>query len=539
MDTSGGPSKALRLFRRRVAIPLLAVFRRMSSSRAGLALAAALAAGTAWAQGGVSGLAPEGEAWGRSEQGRREAVAAFGGSEGSEAAVELGLDWLARHQSRDGRWSGSGYGAMCQGPSCQAERNTYDVALTGLALLAFQGAGYHHVSGKHSEAARAGMGWMVARQKGDGSFHEQTYEHAIATFALADAYALTGDRALRGPLERAVNYSVAGQDLAKGGWRYTFRSDSDTSVTGWQTLALATARRAGVETPAACLARLRRFLDSVTAPSGQAGYTNPGDPTSRTTAIAIICRLMMGAPVDDPVIKKGVPFVLEHAPKDPSRPDYYHAYYGSLAMFQVGGAAWREWNAPVREALIRGQEREGCRRGSWPPTSQYARQAGRIYSTALATMALEVYYRNAPVASSGQWEGRPVKGAVAPGREPEREGLAEAVAKLSSAVERERQEGVERVVALATAGAARDLEPHVDALIKGLGSKDDYVASRLAVALGRMKERKALGALIDLAARGAPAPRDAAFEALRLISGQELGPAPDADEARTREALER
>ena len=41
----------------------------------------------------------------------------------------------------------------------------------------------------------------------------------------------------------------------------------------------------------------------------------------------------------------------------------------------------------------------GCARGSWPPTDQWGAHGGRIYSTALAVLTLEVYYRFAKVKS--------------------------------------------------------------------------------------------------------------------------------------------
>jgi hypothetical protein len=62
-------------------------------------------------------------------------------------------------------------------------------------------------------------------------------------------------------------------------------------------------------------------------------------------------------------------------------------------MFQVGGKEWKQWNVPVRDMLVRTQEKKGCARGSWPPTSHYGRTAGRIYATSLAVLTLEVYYR--------------------------------------------------------------------------------------------------------------------------------------------------
>ena len=75
--------------------------------------------------------------------------------------------------------------------------------------------------------------------------------------------------------------------------------------------------------------------------------------------------------------------------------DYYTFYNGTLAMFQAGGQPWKRWNDVVRDTLVDRQcgEDEGCRRGSWDPTGRWSPEGGRVYSTALAVLTLEVYYR--------------------------------------------------------------------------------------------------------------------------------------------------
>jgi hypothetical protein len=75
------------------------------------------------------------------------------------------------------------------------------------------------------------------------------------------------------------------------------------------------------------------------------------------------------------------------------RPDYYLWYNGTLAMFHAGGDDWKRWNRVVRDRVISLQKHEGCERGSWPPDSRWGGSGGRIYTTALAVLTLEVYYR--------------------------------------------------------------------------------------------------------------------------------------------------
>ena len=75
--------------------------------------------------------------------------------------------------------------------------------------------------------------------------------------------------------------------------------------------------------------------------------------------------------------------------------EFYTLYNATLAMYQAGGDNWSRWNDAVRDAVVANQTKgTGCERGSWDPKGTFAGDpGGRIYSTALATLMLEVYYR--------------------------------------------------------------------------------------------------------------------------------------------------
>jgi hypothetical protein len=68
-------------------------------------------------------------------------------------------------------------------------------------------------------------------------------------------------------------------------------------------------------------------------------------------------------------------------------------------MHTAGGQNWERWNNVVRDCVIGLQEPTdaGCARGSWAPHTHWGGQGGRVYTTALATLTLEVYYRFANV----------------------------------------------------------------------------------------------------------------------------------------------
>ena len=155
-----------------------------------------------------------------SRTGPRQAAAlqAGGGSADTEKAVQAALAWLVRAQSEEGQWEvarhGGGIGKRVDGEHPQGASGRADCGVSGLALLAILGSGTTHREGPHSRTVARGLTFLTARQRADGSlageaeFFAALYCHGMATLALAEAAALSGDPALRAPLERAVQYTL-------------------------------------------------------------------------------------------------------------------------------------------------------------------------------------------------------------------------------------------------------------------------------------------------------------------------------------------
>jgi hypothetical protein len=370
---------------------------------AGAAAAAIAASGTA-----ASHRVPESYA-DRAGDRRAVAAAARGGSQETERAVQAALAWLSAAQSSDGRWNaarhGGGVERAVQGHHRQGAGARSDHGVTGLALLAFLGAGNTHREGVYAEIVARGIGFLVARQRPDGSlagdaeFFAALYCHGMSTIALAECCAMTGDAALKPPLERAVRHTLAMQNLATGGWRYAAGDRGDTSQLGWQVMVLSSARNAGLGGLEPAEARARMFLQSVSsgAAGGIAAY-RPGERPSLTmTAEALVCRLFLGMPADHPAAAEALD-MLARSPPDRSSPNAYTWYYGTLAAFHAGGPQWDRWNASLQTALLPLQRREsGPLDGSWDPDPVWGGHGGRVYSTALSAMTLEVYYRHLPM----------------------------------------------------------------------------------------------------------------------------------------------
>lgn len=346
---------------------------------------------------------------------RAAAAVARGGSAATEQAVRRALQWLVANQSADGRWEavrhGGGRGRNHSGSHRnQATGVGSDHGVTGLALLAFLGAGTTHTSGPHAECVAKGIRFLVDRQRADGSlagdaeFFAALYCHGMAGIALAECAAMTGDVSLRGPLERSVAYTLAMQHPTTGGWRYAAGDRGDTSQLGWQVMLLEAATQAGLDAgPGSGLDRARQrarvFLQSVSSGSagGLAAYRAGERPTMPMTAEALVCRMLVGTPVGHPSVNEAVT-VLAGSPLDASRANAYAWYYATLASFHVGGPQWDAWNRRVQAALVPLQRQDaGGLDGSWDPDPVWGGHGGRVYATAMAALTLEVYYRYHPL----------------------------------------------------------------------------------------------------------------------------------------------
>ncbi|OHB80041.1 MAG: hypothetical protein A2W31_18860 [Planctomycetes bacterium RBG_16_64_10] len=353
--------------------------------------------------GGLQGNALEGRG-----AGARAALArSGGGTPGSEQAVARALQWLKDHQNSNGSWCLDHRLGRCQGrcpdPGLAAPSLN---AATALALLPFLGAGQTHMEGEYQKTVGAGIYFLVRSMQvvgQQGSLYEPhgtMYSHGLASIALCEAYAMTEDRALAAPAQMALNFIVSAQDPVGGGWRYEPRTPGDTSVLGWQLMALKSGHMAYLDVPSRTIQKSARFLDSVQEKGGAFyGYLEPGrKPRFGTTAVGLLCRMYLGWKQDHEALQRGVEWITKHGP---ATNDFYGNYYAMQLMFQYTGGegpVWEKWNTALREELVRTQAQDSHTAGSWyVPGGQGNEAGGRLYCTAMATMMLEVYYRHLPI----------------------------------------------------------------------------------------------------------------------------------------------
>ncbi len=349
-----------------------------------------------------------------------------GGNEDTRTAVDRGLNWLAAHQSADGSWDSDGFfrntGSPNE-PACDgAGRPQYDVGLTGLALLAFLGAGNTTESGPYKEVVTNGINWLRLQQASDGCFGDRespqfTYNHALATLAVSEAYGMTRARKLRGAAQSGIDFILKAQNPYQG-WRYGMRTgDNDLSITTWMVMALKSGQTAGLEVDGRALEWARALCERLTDPkTGRAGYSRRGEGIARSpeqverfpesqsesmTAAAMMLRIFTGEnPKSSRAIQAGSRLCDARLPDwrpESGAVDMYYWYYGTLAMWQVGGRPWVRWNKALTTAVLPNQRTDGNFTGSWDPIGPWGEEGGRIYSTAMMTLCMEVYYRYARV----------------------------------------------------------------------------------------------------------------------------------------------
>ncbi len=354
----------------------------------------------------------------------------------TEVAVLAGLRWLARHQEPDGRWSCGRFDANCgAAPSCSGGgSHKQDAGVTGLALLAFLGAAYIPTSRysfedplnkgrwiRFADTVRNGLRWLRDQQDTSGCFARQEgdfmYDHAIPALAMTEAaWLIAGSPLYREPAQRGIDFLVQAQNPGAG-WRYSVRPHtSDTSVTGWAVMALKSAELSGLKfDQAAVYDGVHQWLKRVTSTQGVVGYESPGDAGSTVqgvndtfqshpvmTAVGLLSRIFLDKRQGDPWMKAAAQLIVKDLPAWDGKNrtiDSYYWYYAALALFQYdapSGAAWKAFNASMEKALVPSQRTEsaGCSRGSWDPeVDKWGHAGGRVYTTAINVLTLEIHYR--------------------------------------------------------------------------------------------------------------------------------------------------
>ena len=358
-----------------------------------------------------------------------------------EKAVDEALCWLAAHQSPTGHWEAAGFGRWCDGEEVDGQQPDgagsaeHDVGVTGLALLAFLGAG-HPPEGEHPyvQTVKRGLLYLKRVQDDEGCFGPRAgqhwiYDHGAAAWAMVEAAGLTGDGRFLASAQRGLDFIAVCRNPYFA-YRYGVKpGDNDTSVCGWMLMPLALARTVNADRasrgqePAFVIDEeafdgVRAWLDKMTDPDyGRTGYIQrggsvarpqalidkfPGDKSEAMTAIGITLRVTMGEdPTRSRVIGRGLQLLDSLPPRwNPSDGsiDMYYWHWGALATWQAGRRPWKRWGDALDQEVVPNQRQDTSTcvyRGSWDPIGPWGQTGGRVYATALLALTLETPTRYA------------------------------------------------------------------------------------------------------------------------------------------------
>jgi len=364
---------------------------------------------------------------GRTEGARADRLKKFAGGYGEriEAAVVRGLDWLAAQQNPVGYWGEvSKYNQTWHDRKWISSmgNDQRSARLTSLCLLAFLAHGETPQSAKYGEAVQRAIEYLLAQQDPETGLFVPlaerrpeksgedlgVYSHAQATYALAEAYALTRAPVLKRPVERGIQMIIAGQ-LENGTWGNWYEQKiADSSATSWQVQALKAAKAAGVQMDGLDAAMQKA--------AGGVGYLYKGEgiwyyrkgdllkaPREGGPIMsgAMVLSLQLLGLQNDPMVLAGLRYMNDfgvtewnkawETPINKSLPATYEWYYNTQAVFQRGGSRWTSWNADFAPMLLSHQNPEGW----WLGIGQEPGEE-QVYSTSLCTLALQVYYRILP-----------------------------------------------------------------------------------------------------------------------------------------------
>lgn len=334
----------------------------------------------------------------------------------NRTAIDRGLEFLARAQFDDGRWQFRNLRSHVD-PSAELPGARADTAATGLALLAFLGAGHDHLDGRFRRVVDDAIQFLVRIQQSHGEFFPDEgpvaseltrfYSHGIATLALAEAFGMTGDERLRAPAQRALDFLAGAHRNVPGAWRFLPGLDADSATISWQLATLRSGQLAGLRVDERTVAAATAYVERRRAAEDDAS-------TATTTAVDLAMQLHLGGPRKSAEFRPAAETLLAHPPEfveepddggensvdlvelpsDNPRRDTYYWYYGSEAMFYLGGSEWQTWSQQLYPRLIETQVADGPQAGSWDPRLNQSATAGRLYITAMNLLSLEIQNRH-------------------------------------------------------------------------------------------------------------------------------------------------
>ena len=350
---------------------------------------------------------------------RMKRITENGGTPQCEEAVVKSLKWLQKQQNKDGSWGGT--------------PQNYKCAMTGLALLSYLAHCETPLSEDFGETVLKGISFLVDQGVKNPVIslvpqrNEVSYDHAVATYALCEAYTfckqmdIPSIANLEQVVTKAVDQIMKGQN-ANGGWAYNYNTQpgahTDLSVTGWNVQALKAAEHGGIKPSRgeirAALRKAAMYCRKTALPDGLFSYQENGrEPRASLVGVGVLSLQMCGSGSDS-TARRGLDWMLKNTNQpfnwkaNNTSSNLYQHYYGVQAAMNRGGDVWKAYNRAFRDSTLGAQASDGSFMpngfggpGGVVQTSQNRHANDRIYRQCLATLMLEVYYRFLPGTGEG------------------------------------------------------------------------------------------------------------------------------------------
>jgi hypothetical protein len=311
-----------------------------------------------------------------------------------DEAIVRALRFLSQQQQATGGWNVDAFGGEA-------------TSATSLAVMSFLAAGHTPGEGPYGEQVNRGVQFVIDHQEANGLLihrrgHGPMYDHGISTLMLAEVSGMVPERqaaATRKSLEQAIRLILVAQTVAKqgtqrGGWRYNPNSsDSDLSVSGWQLLALRAAKDIGCDVPAENIDLAIDYVKRCSPRDGRGfGYQPGNSPTPVLTGTGLLALQVCGEE-DCAEVHRAAEYLALRPLRYRDIWYFYGVYYTTIGMYKRGGEDWKNARPLLFQELLSHQSPDG----SWLAGNPSEMPWGRIYSTAMAVLALTVEYEYLPI----------------------------------------------------------------------------------------------------------------------------------------------
>ena len=311
-----------------------------------------------------------------------------------DEAIVRALRYIAQQQQPAGGWKVDAF-------------NGEATSATSLAVMSYLAAGHTPDEGPYGEHINRGVQFVIDHQEPDGLLihrqrHQPMYDHGISTLMLAEVSGMVPERqsaAVRKALERAIRLILASQMVPKagtqrGGWRYAPSSnDSDLSVSGWQLLALRAAKDIGCDVPAENIDLAIDYVKRCSPRDGRGFGYQPGNAATPVLSGTGLLALQVCGQEDCAEAHRAAEYLALRPLRYRDMWYFYGVYYTTIAMYKRGGDDWKNARPLLFQELLNNQSPDG----SWQAGNPSENQWGRIYSTAMAVLALSVEYEYLPI----------------------------------------------------------------------------------------------------------------------------------------------